>query len=1252
MQSPDPDLKTTLDVPWLPPEALVDFFYELHRQGYKLGVQQYLDLETVLATLAEKEAFPQTLRELSAWLAPIVCTSADEQSQFFSHLEQWVSRRPDVLAPKTTEPRVVPTEKEGSTRRSGRSTFRFSKFRHVCVVVLVAAVSLISLFLGISRPIEQNPGSVRAASSPHPTPILPTEEPTPTPATLLPIGFVAPPAPSPEPVSSSTPTIDTGRSLFFLQYFKILYLAIAALPLLALGLWLFWRFYHRRLQLERLKSAQKPRLDKILVRGVKEKIFKTHALRRVARELRRHRRAGSAYLDVSSTVTQTVANAGFFTPVYALRRSSPEYLILIDRATFSDQQASLYDEIISWLKSNDIDVDKYYFNRDPRICREPGSQAQQIALQDLSARHPEHYLIIFSDGAGFINPLTGKPAAWLSSLFTWSERALLTPKPFLEWGYAEWAMSRLDFFVLPASNEGLNALVDAMNLSGLPRMVTSASLPYPDILDEKPNLWLERHEPSDRIVRRLCTQLKRYLDEKGYDLLSACAVYPTLQWDITLYLCSQLLPREDIEHTLLTLVRLPWFKHGTMPDWLRSRLISEMPAEKEKVVREKLDLMLAGFIKNPQQGFYLSLASPPTQDGSWWQRVKVEIKRRVANWSRRKSVKQFIRAESENSLSHDYVFLNFMSGNRLAVSVPAPLRRVLLRKKSNLLGSLLASRVVTNLVQWARRLLFREGVSYLGFHLATVIVLALAAAFAVGIISGIGLPDGSETIAGNSTDSLLKPIASPTPPPEFEFTPTSGERGKDATLTVSSRDCDETKLQDVSLRIPGGSGIVLRSTTTKECQLVAQISVPLQTPVGDVPMELFNQSKVLGSFNYRVTDVVPCTTGVTIECPVSVSADSEITLHANVKGVSADQKLNYQWTVPDGHIISGQGTASVKVSFATQASADPNSLPREEKSWLQKVSWSESPLFSHHPLQTSTPSPQNTTPPPKTPVRIPHTNATVRPRQPNSAFNTLATVSVGGLSPGCSDIASCQFELLPTAPPSGAWPTLQRLPFAAIAKERPIDSVCPPEGAATNDEKRMENQAKNNFLATGNPVSVTLQDFKLLQDAGDAVGKTTDRSRFRTLVRNKNERLLGEGTLVKLVAYLLDSHYTNVGAGESVNCKLPSRVDNDITISLVEASGDDPCNSIIAEISPHFRPDAWNEIVNLKINQPLRITGPLFLDDSHQPCRNGLRPNPKRISVWEIHPVYNIEVCKSDTIAGCNVNDDSVWIALSEFTSP
>ncbi|MCU1264845.1 MAG: hypothetical protein JWM21_1163 [Acidobacteria bacterium] len=235
-----------------------------------------------------------------------------------------------------------------------------------------------------------------------------------------------------------------------------------------------------------------------------------------------------------------------------------------------------------------------------------------------------------------------------------------------------------------------------------------------------------------------------------------------------------------------------------------------------------------------------------------------------------------------------------------------------------------------------------------------------------------------------------------------------------------------------------------------------------------------------------------------------------------------------------------------------------------------------------------------------------------------------------------------------------------QLPFDSIKSEGlEIDAKCTSDGTATADDlkDRLEFNAKNNFCAEGTPRAITYDDLKGLQVAADAIdglrdNLTKSRKDLLGIFSPSGQPKLGEGTLVQLVAFVKDAHNSNVGAGEKVNCKLTKKEENDIHIELMpDQTEDDPCKSVTAEMSPHFRPEGWNDLVRLKLERPVRITGSLFFDNSHQPCRGDKRPNPKRISLWEIHPVYQFEICKvkPKSPTECDVKTDSQWIPLDQW---
>ncbi len=104
---------------------------------------------------------------------------------------------------------------------------------------------------------------------------------------------------------------------------------------------------------------------------------------------------------------------------------------------------------------------------------------------------------------------------------------------------------------------------------------------------------------------------------------------------------------------------------------------------------------------------------------------------------------------------------------------------------------------------------------------------------------------------------------------------------------------------------------------------------------------------------------------------------------------------------------------------------------------------------------------------------------------------------------------------------------------------------------------------------------------------------------------------------------------------------------NDIHIALAKKPDTGMCKSVTAEMPPHFRPKDWTaDAVSAVGEHPVKITGQLFFDGSHRPCKPGKKISPKRASVWKIHPVYKLEVCKNESLGGCKVDDPSVWSPL------
>ena len=257
---------------------------------------------------------------------------------------------------------------------------------------------------------------------------------------------------------------------------------------------------------------------------------------------------------------------------------------------------------------------------------------------------------------------------------------------------------------------------------------------------------------------------------------------------------------------------------------------------------------------------------------------------------------------------------------------------------------------------------------------------------------------------------------------------------------------------------------------------------------------------------------------------------------------------------------------------------------------------------------------------------------------------------------------------------------LQLKPFTH--KPQRIDFLCGNTGCHKGAANDQQNAMKNNFCA---PVKkITAVSMKTFGDLGNASNNEPtipkgvpppSRTVLTDIITLSNGTKLGEGKTVTFVGYVLDARHSNVdkdepltsGNGESVQCNLLGCAYNDIHITLAEDANETAfCKTIVAEITPHYRPPAWDlfdspDYAGFLKTHPVKISGQLFFDGSHVACTSdgkaGLNPardNAKdfeRLALWEIHPIYAIDVCKHTGKSQCNATDPSAWFPFTALKS-
>ena len=426
--------------------------------------------------------------------------------------------------------------------------------------------------------------------------------------------------------------------------------------------------------LRREQSDEQPHLEFIKLKGYEQKLFSGLSVFKLARGLRQRYEVPSAHLHLPATVRETVHRGGAFTPRFRTRKEVPEYLALIDRSSFNDHQARYFEELLLQLKKEDVYIKHYYFDGDPRLCTPHNTRRQgrrkgiprrwnkPVPLLALPRRHPNHRLLLFADTNILFNAVTGDRQGWVDLLLPWEKRALITPASETHWRREHELKDTFD--VIPATPQGLITLAGPGRPSGvihgIPKGISNRELngkkkdtlqPYPRLLRWQPSRWLERDAPPESEVNEMLDAVKHYLGPDGFYWFSACAIYPTINWQLTINMGEALHGGDDkllmSAEGLMAMARLPWLRKGFMPDWLRSRLIAGIEPEQEQHIRALLDTLLLNAVRGDEEVTDLEIARRNT---------------RLLDTLARPMMQLLNKRVAPTHPLRDYVFLSFMTG--------------------------------------------------------------------------------------------------------------------------------------------------------------------------------------------------------------------------------------------------------------------------------------------------------------------------------------------------------------------------------------------------------------------------------------------------------------------------------------------------------------------------------------------------------------------------------------------------------------
>lgn len=374
------------------------FISTLRQNAYNIGVDSYCTVQNLLIALAAQGMLPADFNHLRTLIAPVLCCSEQEQTNFKQYFDDWLQalQPPQQTAISITEELIAIEQEEKCSKKA--------YWLSVFFVVLGLGLGLVSYnnYLGelIGRQFFEKLHPLKVDEVFKFTPkTTPPEKEIPQHKPAVEFINVDPEIPPP-----------TNTNLDTIKFALWTALAVLALTLL----WYVSRYAQLQRFLKRHSVLQAPELSDFFLKNQEQSLYSSVAFARTAQQLHKHRSIDAQYLDVAATVKLSIQNGGFYTPVYKAVKALPEYLVLINRASFNDQLSLLVASLLKQLDDFGLFIERYHFNADPRRCYSPRHPTLPYRLEQLQSLYPNHRLIIFADSRHFLNPVTGKLYDWLA----------------------------------------------------------------------------------------------------------------------------------------------------------------------------------------------------------------------------------------------------------------------------------------------------------------------------------------------------------------------------------------------------------------------------------------------------------------------------------------------------------------------------------------------------------------------------------------------------------------------------------------------------------------------------------------------------------------------------------------------------------------------------------------------------------------------------------------------------------------------
>jgi len=533
-------------------EQLNLFLDSLRINGYKIGVETGIRIHVLLIRLSENGNFPDNTKSLCCFLSAIICKSKNEQHDFERRFNQWINSFDSFVVTKSQI--EIKSESQSLTNNFKKAWFQYIIFIRIVIIMLVASSVVLSVWFLV---IKQN---------------------------IVPYNVIEKNQKQSIPQIISKIEVKKYHDSKFIDRLNeisrripLMYLFIFGIFVFLIIIWFMWKCWISQKHIKRYYKNYPS----------EDSLFDNTKMLTTAQKLGHHVLQKSSQLDTHSTIIKSCEMGGLLSPVYKLQSISPEYLVLIDRKIYNDLQAHWIDIFLDRLEENDIYLERFYFNGTPHILYPKHPSSQQLTIDILKSRFPSHRLILFSDAELFVNPISGTIANWVKILYFWPIRAILIPCSVKEISFRKKVLIQSNFFVMPASEKGISILVEKfyqIKISEFNDIENDHT--YPTILYGMTGRLIDKYPPHDEVIEDLLKELNIYLGVSCMEWLAACAIFPEINVNLTMFLGEKLEVINEVN--ILKLSRLPWFRLNSMPNWFRLRLINVLSEKQKQIIRDAI----------------------------------------------------------------------------------------------------------------------------------------------------------------------------------------------------------------------------------------------------------------------------------------------------------------------------------------------------------------------------------------------------------------------------------------------------------------------------------------------------------------------------------------------------------------------------------------------------------------------------------------------------------------------------------------